>query len=238
MYEWNSAIKNLNKEKQIYLSNYFENAPDSVKKSIIVKHMPKETVFIEEGEKVNKIFIMLSGRVLAMDYRINGMVYGYLKFEPIEVFGVMELILGEDKYRTSLTTIGDSLFLIIPRNEYERWMQNDLKVFSMQAEKIIRYMVEEARKERLYVLLSAAERVCVFICRLYQMYEKAGTYVVTMSRKRFADSVGISERTYTRIITDMQNKGMVKKVGRNIAVTKEQYEEMRKIVENKIHGMI
>ncbi|MDO4322136.1 MAG: Crp/Fnr family transcriptional regulator [Lachnospiraceae bacterium] len=238
MNEVDSTIESLDKDKAMYLKNYFKNAPDSVKRSVTVKRMPKEKVFINEGEKVNKIFVLLTGKVLAMDYRIYGMVYGYLQFEPIEVFGAMELLMGEDKYRTSLIATEDSLCFVIPRKEYELWLRNDLGVFSMQTEKIIRYLVEEARWERLYVLLSATERVCVFLCKQYQMYEKAGTYVVTMSRRRFADSVGISERTYTRIIADMQGKGMVKKMGRNIVVTQKQYEEMKKLVECKIHGMI
>lgn len=55
----------------------------------------------------------------------------------------------------------------------------------METKEIVNYLLEQARKERLYVLLSGNQRVYQVLIKLYKSYEENGTYSAYISRKDF-----------------------------------------------------
>ena len=65
----------------------------------------------------------------------------------------MEILGHMDQYRTTLATTRDSLFLKIPRDSFEKWILKDVDALQMETEQIIGYLLDQSRKERLYVLL-------------------------------------------------------------------------------------
>lgn len=114
MSEADDVISRLSAKQQNYLNSYFTYAPESLKSSIQVVRMPAGTTFIQEGAPADKVFILLKGSVSAVDYRVRETVYGFCHFEPIEIFGTMEILGYMSHYKTTLATTQDSLFLKIP----------------------------------------------------------------------------------------------------------------------------
>ena len=92
MSEVDDVISRLTAKQQNYLNSYFTYAPESLKSSIQVVRMPAGTTFIQEGAPLDKVFILLKGSVSAVDYRVRETVYGFCHFEPIEIFGTMEIL--------------------------------------------------------------------------------------------------------------------------------------------------
>ena len=53
----------------------------------------------------NAFYVLLQGQVSAVDYRVQEAVYGFFQFYPIELFGVMEILGGMERYKTSLAAV-------------------------------------------------------------------------------------------------------------------------------------
>ena len=102
MSEVDDVISRLTAKQQNYLNSYFTYAPESLKSSIQVVRMPAGTTFIQEGAPLDKVFILLKGSVSAVDYRVRETVYGFCHFEPIEIFGTMEILGYMSHYKTTL----------------------------------------------------------------------------------------------------------------------------------------
>lgn len=188
--ETQKQIEKLNPEKVDYLKQYFAGAPRWLLEQFQVIEVPAGTVFIHEGEPAERVYVLLQGQVSAVDYRVQEAVYGFFQFYPIELFGVMEILGGMERYKTSLAAVEKSIFLRIGRDQYERWLKSDSNAFQMETKEIVNYLLEQARKERLYVLLSGNQRVYQVLIKLYKSYEENGTYSAYISRKDFSEMTG------------------------------------------------
>ena len=62
----------------------------------------------------------------------------------------MEILGGMERYKTSLAAVEKSIFLRIGRDQYERWLKSDSNAFQMETKEIVNYLLEQARKERLF----------------------------------------------------------------------------------------
>lgn len=237
MYDVRAVIGELDEDRRVYLEEYFKTAPAWLMNAIQVIKIRKEQTFISEGEEADRIYILLRGKVVGIDYRVKEVAYGYLKFKPIEVFGAMEIMLKMDKYKTTLQTLENCLFLRIDRETFAKWINNDMNAYRMQVEKTGRYLLEEARKERLYVLIQGVERIYLALYELYQIYAHNGVCNIYVSRKDFTQITGVSERTVTRTITDLANRGYLSKDGWKLVITKEQHKKIRALVEDRIQEL-
>lgn len=237
MYDVRAVIGELDEDRRAYLEEYFKNAPAWLMNAMQVIKIRKDQTFIAEGEEADKIYILLKGKVVGVDYRVKEVAYGYLKFKPVEVFGAMEIMMKMDKYKATLQTLENCLFLRIDRGTFAKWMNNDINAYRMQSEKTISYLVEEARKERLYVLIQGVERIYLALHELYRLYAHNGVCNIYVSRKDFTQITGVSERTVTRTITDLANRGYLTKDGWNIVINREQHSQIEMLVEDKIQEL-
>lgn len=234
MGEIEALVKTLTRDKQEYLKRYFKNAPEWLMESFQITNIPKNTCFVEEGEDADHVYVLLKGRVLAIDYRVFDIVYRHYEWYPVEVFGAMEIIGELDYYMTSLTTMDDCVFLRTTRKKYETWLNQDINAYRMQAGRIERYLLKQVRKERLNVLLSGTERVAVMLLRLYELYAENETTTICLSRKEFVETTGLSERTVTRILKDYEAKGLISRKGWDVVMTFEQYETIKNSLGERI----
>lgn len=237
MYNVKAVIGELGEDRRTYLEEYFKTAPAWLWNAMQVIKIRKDQTFICEGEPADKIYILLKGKVIGIDYRVKEIAYGYLKFKPIEVFGAMEIMLNLDTYKATLQTLENCLFLRVDSDIFAKWMKNDINAYRMQVEKTGIYLLEEARKERLYVLIQGVERIYLALHELYQLYAKGGVCNIYVSRKDFTQITGVSERTVTRTITDLANRGYIAKDGWNIVINKEQHKMIRALVEDRIQEL-
>ncbi len=235
MSEADEVIRKLGAKQQSYLNRFFLYATEQLKNSIQVQRMSAGTTFIQEGEAADKVYILLRGSVSAVDYRVRENVYGFCHFEPIEIFGTMELLGGMSHYNTTLATTKNSLFLRIPGDVCKKWLLNDVSALHMETKRIIGYLLEQSRKERLYVMLPGNERVYLILTNLYETYGKRDTYSVYLSRKDFSEVAGVSERTITRALKELEEKNLIARDGWNIVLTWEQYQKIRKMVSVQIY---
>ena len=107
----------------------------------------------------------------------------------------------------------------------------------METERIIGYLLDQSRKERLYVLLPGNERVYLILANLYETYGKFDTYSVYMSRKDFSEVTGLSERTITRALKELEEKKLITRNGWNIVMTWKQYKQIKELMKDQINEM-
>ena len=157
-------------------------------------------------------------------------------FRSIEVFGVMELMFEMNEYQTTLVTAADCLFLKTSRDAFRKWFEHDFCAYRMECKKVGHYLLEQARKERLYVLLQGVERIYLVLYKMYQTYARGGSCLLYMSRKDFMETACISERTVTRTLKGLEEKGCITRKGWKIRISEKQYEMIRELLEDKLYA--
>ena len=237
MYEARELIEKLDAKKKQHLDAALSGAPNWLTDQFQAVRIPAGTTFVNEGEPAKRVFVLLKGRVSAVDYRVHETVYGFFHFSPVYLFGVMEILGGMEYYKTSLVAIDDCLLLRITRERFELWVKNDIDALRRHSQIMIVDLLEQARKERLCVLLSAHDRICQILINFYESYADGRDYRVYVSRKDFSEMTNLSERTVTRAIKELEAEGMIQKDGWDITITKEQYQMLKNQIDQKMNEM-
>lgn len=228
-------IAALDEERRNYLNKYLENAPISILEQIEIMDMKGGTVFIYEGEKIEKIYILVDGGVKATDQYRDGVSFEYMWFKPIKVFGTMEILLDMDTYRTSLTTVTESRFLVIPRRAFEKWINHDEKALRLEAKTMGTYLLTQAKMARAFLFFEGKQRVMVFIIATLDMNGESDS--IRLSRQSIADSTGLSTRTVDRAIRELTDEGYLKCRGGRLYISQEQRERLKQDAEDLWQGL-
>ena len=221
-----NLIASLDPEAQSYLNAYLENAPISILEQFDIVAMEGGTTNIYEGENIQKIFMLVEGRVKATDQYLDGVSYEYMWFKPVKVFGVMELLLEIEHFKSTLTTAVDSRFLVISRDAFEKWLSHDEKMLRLEVRIMGNYLLTQAKMARAFLFLEGKQRVMVFIVSALELSGQSG--IIRLSRQSIADNTGLSIRTVNRAIKDMMQEGYISCQGMRILADEKQRQRMKK----------
>ena len=196
-------------ENREYLRRMFSRAPEGFLEHLSLKKIEQGTLFIHENAPVGKVFFLLNGRVRGMEHRVLGVKYQYTQFEPVEIFGSMEILLGFDRYMATLETGTDCWFLITGREDYRRWISQDIDALLMETRSMGRYLLEQGRKERLLLFLQGRDRLFFLFCQEYQITGSEEKCTIRWTRQELSDCSGLSTRTVNRLVKTMQEDGYI-----------------------------
>lgn len=220
-----NLIASLDTEAQSCLNAYLENAPISILEQFDIVEMEEKTAFIYEGEDIRKIFILVEGMVKATDQYLDGVSYEYMWFKPVKIFGVMELLMEIDQYKSTLITAADSRFLVISRDAFEKWLGHDERLLRLEARNMGNYLLTQAKMARAFLFLEGKQRVTVFIVSALELSEQPG--MIRISRQSIADNTGLSIRTVNRVIKELMGEGCIICRGMRILADEEQQHRMK-----------
>lgn len=199
-----------------------------------VEKIKKDTLLVKEGEPADTIYYVINGVVEAADYRVYGVPFNYMRFDKLYAFGGMEFMTDEELYRTNLWTVTDCVVMKLPRAVFQRWMYSDIQAMKYEAKQICEYLLTEGRNNRLFLFMQGADRLALYLVDYYKKYHQDGFLEIPVGRQSLADETGLCLRSINRSVKKFYEEGLITKKGQKITISREQYEELRKIVEKKI----
>ena len=234
MSELDNVWKYLNDESRIYLEQFLKNAPRWLLEEFQEVLLSKDTEFITESDPANTVYILLTGVVKATDLRVFPVVYDFIRFYPVEIFGAMEFLLGEETYKTTLITVTNCRFLKLSKDQFAKWVLNDINALKMFTASMTKYLLEQCRKERLFMFLQGEERVLLFLNDFYEKNHSDDKVIIDMSRNDLAKGTALSVRTVNRTVKDFIEEGLLMKKGRKLVLPFEKYKEIKNRLADKI----
>lgn len=227
MSDLDNVWKYLGRECHDYLEQFLKNAPRWLLEELREVSIPKDTEFITENESANTVFILLTGVVKGSDLRVFPVVYDFMRFYPVELFGGMEYLLDEDTFRTTLVTVTNCKFLKLSREQFAKWVSNDINAMKMFTESMTKYLLEQCRKERLYLFLQGEDRILLFLNDFYEKNHMGDKVIIDMSRNDLARGTALSVRTVNRTVKEFIREGLLIKKGRKLVLSFENYKEIK-----------
>lgn len=227
-------LRELEREKQKQFEAYFRTAPLWLMDLFQNEVMEAGTIFIRESEPADTIFFVARGKIKATDYRVSGIAYDFMKPANLIALGGMEVILGKDTYQTTLQTETTCIVAKLPRAQYEKWIYSDMEAFRLEAKLTCASLLEEERRNRLYLFLDGADRLAVLFSDWFEKHQKNDILYINESRQNLADETGLCLKSISRAIKKFQSDGLITKKGNQIMVNHKQYEGLKKTVAEKI----
>ncbi len=228
-------IDKLPEKNQEQLVDYLYSAPLWIFDKMRVMHLDENEIFIREDSPVDYIYLLVEGTVKAVDYRVLGVEYEYMRMNAFNTFGPMELYLDAPKYETTLATITKCTLIAIDYESFARWLRNDPMVIQKDIKLLLTYLLEQTKKERVFLFLHGVDRFILVLYRLYKQYEKNGYCELKMTIDEYANISGLSRKTLNRAISTLKSKNFITRAGHSIIITKEQFKLMDDFLASKIY---
>lgn len=191
--------------KALAKADYFRQLPPDYLTRLAsicwLKKLKKRELLFSEGQEGFGFFLLLKGAIKVFRTSEAGKEVVIRLIKPGEVFG--EVILFEEKiYPANARAIQDSTVLIIPKKQiYELLEKKPFRhAFIGMLFKKLHYL-----NQRLFMLTlqNVPER---FFSFLITQYGKRDQYVINISKKEIAETLGIKPETFSRLLAELQRQ--------------------------------
>lgn len=202
-------------------------------KSKLVILAPEQR-FVVVDENIKSIWVLLSGEVKALEELYTGDIFAFNKFHAPEIFGEMELLSDIERFKATLTTHTQCAFLVIPTEYYGEFLKNNSNFLYKRTKVILKRYFEDQKRLRTFLMIKAIDRIKIYLTSQYEHNAAHDKCVLRITRQQISEEIGYAIKTVNRTIKDLENKNLLHVEGQKIIISKEQYAEMRKSVENLI----
>lgn len=219
----------LTQAQAAFLQSFFLECPKAFGSCLMLKAYPKNHTLINTNDSCAHVYILLSGRLQAIEERVACEPYRFTEISAIEIVGDYELFTKLPGRMITLTTLEESLFLIIPAADYLTWIKNDANALFIRTQMLIRQLINEAQFDRQNFFLDNKARLLHFIlseCKRQSSFPA----VIPLTRTEIASKLGCSARTVNRMITALQREGGIDLFHGKIQITQEQYTRLRELM--------
>ena len=223
-------LNEIEEERRKQFEEYFRTAPMWLMDTFVVEELEKGTIFVQEGEPADTIFLIGKGLIKATDYRIYGINYDFTVFDKVYAFGGMEVIINLDKYQTTLQTVTKCTVLKIPKERFKKWLDSDIIALQQESRLMGEYLLEQARDSRMLLFLQGADRVAFLLMKRYRKYAENGVMKMKGDRQELSDFTGLCVKTISRSIKKFKESGLITTQGSYILINYEQYCRMEKMI--------
>lgn len=227
LYEALPFLKDIDKKRREEFTEYFKTAPLWVLESFQIEEMDKGVIFVRENAPADNIYFIGKGVIEAVDYRVHGVAYEFMRFDSVYAMGGMEYIMDMDTYRTTLRTVTKCTVVKMSRANFEKWMSADIHALKLEAKKVTNYLLEEGRKGRTLLFLQGANRLSMLLVERFEHYARNGVLQIKGGQQGLANSTGLCLKTINRAVKKLSDSGLLTKEGNKIFVNQEQYEKLK-----------
>ena len=215
--------KRLSTEQLSFLETFLAKAPATLCGSILLQTYPKNHTLMSAGDGCVYVYILLCGRLQAIEERVANEPYSFTEISPIEIVGDFELFTKEAVRAVTLTTLEPSVCLAIPAADYLAWIRQDADALFIRTGMLIRQLAAQTRLERQNLFLDNKTRLLHFLyaeCRK----KDAPDFPLTIkyTRPEMAGKLGCSVRTVNRTIQALEQRSLLSLRRGKVVITTEQ----------------
>lgn len=202
-------VSSISDEHLQYLKNLFFACPQVVQNSITIVHNPMQHNLITTYQDTRNVFVLLKGRLQAIEERVVDIPYGFTEIQPINIVGDYELFTDMQGHYVTLKTLEPSTFLQIPSSMYLYWIKSDANALFMRTQMLMKELSIQTQQQRQFLFMDNRTKLIIFLLRVCEQQEEASIYIVNKTREKIAAQIGCSIRTLNRIILSLHTQALL-----------------------------
>jgi CRP/FNR family cyclic AMP-dependent transcriptional regulator len=216
-----SMLSNLDLIRRVPLFSMLTNdQAQAIADSVVKRRFRRGEIIVEHGRKSNALFILLNGRarVLTSDSRGREVILAVL--QPGDYVGEMSLIDNQPHSATVRAEVQTDM-LILGRAEFARCLPEN----SSLAYAVMRGLVQRLRKADQQIeslaLLDVYGRVARTLLEMSEVINEQRIIRNKVSRQDMAKIVGASREMVSRVMKDLEERGVIETQENGSVILKE-----------------
>jgi CRP/FNR family cyclic AMP-dependent transcriptional regulator len=199
------------------------NQAESVAEAVVKRRFRRGEIIVERGQKSNALYILLTGRarVVAADARGREVILAVL--QPGDYLGEMSLI-DNEPHSASVRAEVQTDVLMLGRAEFARCLPENSSLSYAIMRGLVQRLRNADRQIESLALLDVYGRVARAL--LDMAADDSGQRVIRgkVSRQDLAKHVGASREMVSRVMKDLEERGLVETLETGSVVLKERLE--------------
>ena len=193
-----------------------ENHIDALIALGVVRSFPKNSVLVQEGDKSDQFYILLSGKLKVFLADDDGKEIVVDMLSPKQYFG--EMALDGESRSASVMTVEASKLAVVQREDFKRFLAENPDAALALIVTLIRRARNLTRTIGNLALLDVYGRVARLL--IDNASDESGKLVVTekMSQQEIAQRIGSSREMVSRILSDLKEGGYLSLDGGRIVI--------------------
>jgi CRP/FNR family transcriptional regulator, cyclic AMP receptor protein len=184
----------------------------------VTRTFPKNTVVVNEGDRTDSLYIVVSGRakIYVSDEKGKEIVLNYAG--PGEYFG--EMVLDEGPRSASVMTVEPTRFLVVPKEDFSGFVAKNPEFSLHLTRKLIRRVRALTSDIKSLALMDVYGRVARMLIDL--AVERDGALVIEAkpTQQEMASRIGASREMISRILSDLASGGYIEVEKDRITIAK------------------
>ena len=192
----------------------------AIASSVVKRRFRRGEIVVEQGKKSNALFILLTGRarVLTADARGREVILAVL--QPGDYVGEMSLIDNEPHSATVRAEVQTDM-LILGRAEFARCLPENSSLSYAIMRGLVQRLRSADRQIESLALLDVYGRVARALLNMAEMIGEQNTIRNKVSRQDLAKVVGASREMVSRVMKDLEERGVIETQENGSVIIKE-----------------
>jgi CRP/FNR family cyclic AMP-dependent transcriptional regulator len=186
-------------------------AVDAIARTAIRRNVSRGTQVIRDGEPTDFVYLVLSGNLNVMVCNADGREAILSILGPGEMFGEMG-VLDDEARSATVVAVTSSTLVAISKSDFKRHLRENFDIAVYVMRKLVQRLRSADRRIESLALLDVSGRV---VRLLRDFGESAGGEDPKMrriSRQEIAKMVGASREMVSRVLKDLQARGLIEEV--------------------------
>ena len=192
----------------------------AIASSVVKRRFRRGEIVVEQGKKSNALFILLTGRarVLTADARGREVILAVL--QPGDYVGEMSLI-DNDPHSATVRAEVQTDMLILGRAEFARCLPENSSLSYAIMRGLVQRLRSADRQIEALALLDVYGRVARALLNMAEMIGEQNTIRNKVSRQDLAKVVGASREMVSRVMKDLEERGVIETQENGSVIIKE-----------------
>lgn len=226
-----SVSKNITAEQLSFLNNFFLNCPNDFASNIIFMRYGKNHTLINTGNSCSHVYILLHGRLQAIEENVIDEPYRFTELSAIDIVGDFELFEHTSSSIITLMTIEKSDCIIIPAKAYLQWIKHDANALFIRMQMLIKQLSVQTQFDRQNFFMDNKMRLLYFLEKeCHNQIKQSLPYKIRYTRQQIAQKLGCSIRTINRNILSLNQNNIVSLNHGKIEIDQQQYLIIKKTI--------
>ena len=184
---------------------------------VVRRGVPRGTVLMREGDQVDVLYIVVSGRLKVMMGEADGKETILSIIGPGEFFGEMGLI-DDNPRSASVVAIEPCELLAVSKREFRKCLVENADLSMAVMRVLVRRLREADRKIGSLAMLDVYGRVARLLLDISENVNGRRVVTKRLTKQDIAKMVGASREMVSKVMRDLQTSGYIEVQGSSIVL--------------------
>lgn len=213
------------------IEKFFSTCPILIRNYLTPCSFSPKQLLIEAGAPCGTVYILVLGRLQAIEEKAGGIPYSFFDIVPFDIVGDYELFSDDRESFATIRATEPGVCLTLPARFYLQWISTDSAALFQRTKLLMKRLSLQLDSNRRFLFLSNEQRCMYLICQEAERTPLLkGVLLFKLNRELLAAKAGCSLRTVHRLVKELEKENLLALVHGKICLTAEQLEAMCNIL--------